>query len=53
MQGDAFGSVKVVCPSVGECQGQEAGVGELVNRGGGRGWEGVEGKQGKWITFQM
>jgi hypothetical protein len=25
--------VKVLCPSIGECQGQEAGVGGLVSRG--------------------
>jgi hypothetical protein len=25
--------VKGLCPSVGECQGQEAGVGRLVSRG--------------------
>jgi hypothetical protein len=31
---------KALCPSVGECQGQEAGVGELRSRGEGRG-EGV------------
>jgi hypothetical protein len=29
----ALGPVKALCPSVGECQGQEAGVGELVSRG--------------------
>jgi hypothetical protein len=27
------GPVKVLCPSVGKCQGQEAGVGGLVGRG--------------------
>ncbi|KRX29118.1 hypothetical protein T06_2509 [Trichinella sp. T6] len=27
MGGEALGSVKVLCSSVGECQGQEAGVG--------------------------
>jgi hypothetical protein len=32
MGGEAFGPVKVLCPSVGECQGQEAGVGGLVRR---------------------
>jgi hypothetical protein len=25
--GEALGLVKVLCPSIGECQGQEAGVG--------------------------
>jgi hypothetical protein len=33
MKGEALGLVKVLCPSVGECQGQEAGVGGLVSRG--------------------
>jgi hypothetical protein len=47
-------SWKVQCPSVGECQDREAGVGGLVsrrkeNRIGG----GVEGKPGKGITFEM
>ena len=37
MGGEALGLVKVLCPSIGECQGQEAGVGGLVSRGGGRG----------------
>jgi hypothetical protein len=30
--------VKVLCPSIGECQGQEVGVGGLVSRERGRGW---------------
>jgi hypothetical protein len=29
--------MKALCSSVGECQGQEAGVGRLVNEGRGRG----------------
>jgi hypothetical protein len=33
--GEALGSVKVLCPSVGECQDREAGVGRLVSRGKG------------------
>jgi hypothetical protein len=32
---EALGPVKALCPSVGECRGQEAGVGGLVNGGGG------------------
>jgi hypothetical protein len=32
MGGEAFGSVKALCPSVRECQGQEVGVGGLVSR---------------------
>ena len=41
MGGEALGPVKVLCPSVGECQGQEAGVGRLVSRGRGEGIGGV------------
>ena len=36
MGGEALSPVKALCPSVGECQGQEAGMGGLVRRG--RGW---------------
>jgi hypothetical protein len=32
MGGKALGPVKALCPSVGECQNQEARVGELVSR---------------------
>jgi hypothetical protein len=28
-----LGPVKVLCPSIGECEGQEAGVGGLWNKG--------------------
>ena len=35
MRGEALGPVKALCPSVGECHGQEAGVGGLVGRGSG------------------
>jgi hypothetical protein len=37
MGGEALGPVKVLCPSVGECQDQEAGVGGLISRGRGKG----------------
>jgi hypothetical protein len=37
MGGEALCPVKVLCPSVGECQGQEVGVGVLGNRVEGRG----------------
>ena len=37
MRGEALGLVKTPCPSVGECQAREAGVGGLVNRGRGDG----------------
>jgi hypothetical protein len=46
MGGEALGSVKVLCPNIGQCQGQEAGVGWWAGRGGGdRGF--LEGKPGK------
>ena len=51
MGGEALGPVKVLCPSIGECQGQEAGVGGLVRGGGDRGFS--EGKLGKGIPFEM
>jgi hypothetical protein len=54
MGGEALGPVKVLCPSIGECQGQEAGVGGLGNRGSGGGDRGFsKGKLGKGITFEM
>jgi hypothetical protein len=37
MGGEALGPVKALCPSVGEYQGPQLGVGGLVSRGGGRG----------------
>ena len=33
MRGEALGLVKARCPSVGECQDREAGVGGLVIKG--------------------
>ena len=54
MGGEALGPVKVLCPSTGECQGQEAGVSGLVSRGKGGGDRAFsEGKLGKGITFEM
>jgi hypothetical protein len=47
MGGEALGRLKVLHPSIGDCQGQEAGVG-----GEGIG-EFSEGKLGKGITFEM
>jgi hypothetical protein len=41
MGGEALGPVKVLCPSIGECPGQKAGVGGLVSRGGGERYRGV------------
>jgi hypothetical protein len=48
--------MKVLCPSVGECQGQKAGVGGLMIRTKGKGiGEGcfLEGEPDNWITFEM
>jgi hypothetical protein len=50
-QCEALGPVKVLCPSIGECQGQEAEVGEKWQWGGDRGF--LEGKLGKVLTLQM
>ena len=44
MGGEALGPVKAPCPSVGECQGQEAGV---CGRAGGSGVMGVFGGETK------
>ena len=33
MGGEALGLVKIICPSTGECQGQEVGVGGLGSKG--------------------
>jgi len=40
--GETLGPVKVLCPSTGECQGQEAGVGGFGSRVGG-GYRGLSG----------
>jgi hypothetical protein len=37
MGGEALGLVKILCPTIRECQGQEAGVGGLESRGRGEG----------------
>ena len=37
MGGEALGLEKILCPSIGECQGQEAGVGGLESRLSGEG----------------
>jgi hypothetical protein len=37
MGGEALVPVKVLCPSIGECQSQDVGVGGLVSRGRGKG----------------
>jgi hypothetical protein len=48
MGGEALGPMKVLWPSVGECQDQEAGVDGLMMGGGVS-----EGKPVKGITFEM
>ena len=54
MRGEALGLVNARCPSVGECQDREAGVGRLVSRGSGDGIGGfLEGRPGKEMTFEM
>ena len=40
MGGEALGPVKVIFPSIRDCQGQEAGVGRLGSRGRGKMIEG-------------
>jgi hypothetical protein len=35
MGGEALGLAKIICPSTGECQGPEVGVGGLGSRAGG------------------
>jgi hypothetical protein len=49
MGAEALGSVKVLCPSIGECLGQE--VGEQGEGRENRGFSEV--KLGKAITFEM
>ena len=42
MGGEALGPEKAQCPSVGECQGGETGVGGLVSRGSEKGIGGFQ-----------
>jgi hypothetical protein len=50
---EALGLVKILCPSTGECQGQEVGVSGLGSRVWG-GYRGIsERKLGKGIAFEM
>jgi hypothetical protein len=62
MGGEALDPVKAQCPSVGECQGGEAGVGGWLGGGGGTliqeggGFHrkgGLGGEPGKGLTFEM
>jgi hypothetical protein len=53
MGGKSLGLAKIICPSTGECQDLEAGVGGLGSRVG-RGYRGLsERKLGKGIAFEM
>ena len=53
MGGETLGLVKIICPNIGEGQGQEMGVGGLGSRAG-EGYRGhSERKLGKGITFEM
>jgi hypothetical protein len=54
MVGEALRSVKVLCPSIGDCQGQETGVGVLGSsgeRGEDKGFS--ERKKGKRKAFEL
>jgi hypothetical protein len=54
MRGEVLGLVKILCPSTGECQGQEVGVGCVGEQGEGGGYKGFsERKLGKYIAFEM
>jgi hypothetical protein len=54
MGGEALGLAKILCPSIGKCQGQEARVGGLGNRGREKGiGDFLERKLGKGIAFEM
>jgi hypothetical protein len=55
MGGEALGLAKILCPSIGECQGQEASrkgwVGEQEEGKRNRGF--LERRLGKGIAFEM
>jgi hypothetical protein len=53
MGGKALGLAKIICPSTGECQGHEVGVGGLGSRAGGGYRQLSERKVGKGIAFEM
>ena len=53
MGGEALGLVKILCPSTGECQGQEVGVSGLGSRAR-EGYRGLSGRKlRKGIAFEM
>jgi hypothetical protein len=51
--GQALGFAKIICPRTGECQGQEAGLGGLGSRTGGRHRGLSDRKIEKVIAFEM
>jgi hypothetical protein len=51
LRGETLGLVKALCPSAGECQNRETGMGGLVTRG--RDGGASEGKIGMGIKFEM
>jgi hypothetical protein len=51
MGGEALGPMKVLCPSIGECQEQEWEWVGWGARGGDKGF--LDGKLGKGITFEI
>ena len=55
MGGESLGLEKILCPSIGECQGQEVGVGGLVGDQGEQGRDRgfLERKLRKGIAFEM
>ena len=54
MGGEVLGLVKIICPSIGECQGLELGSGWFGEQGKGREYRGLSGRKlGKGIAFEM
>ena len=54
MEGQVLGPEKVLCSSIGECQGHKTGMGGLVSRGRGERIGGFwRGNQGRGYAFEM
>ena len=53
MAGEILGLAKIICPSTGECQGQETEVGGLGSRAGGGYRRLSKRKLGEGIAFEM
>jgi hypothetical protein len=54
MGGEAISLSKIICPSTGECQGQEACMSGWVREQAGGGYRGFsERKLGRGIAFEM